>query len=168
MRVFLCHSSGDKPPVRDLCRKLAADGFDPWLDEQQLLPGQDWSNEIVNAIHQAHAVVICLSRASVSKEGYLQREVKYALDAVEEKPEGTIFLIPVKLEECDIPQRLSRWQWTSLFEPDGYQRLVTALRRRAEGLWGGTAVRNPPRRLRSEKAAITTNQAKVMMIKNNY
>lgn len=42
LRVFLCHASGDKITVRALCARLRAAGTDPWLDEEQLLPGQDW------------------------------------------------------------------------------------------------------------------------------
>src|SRR5262249_47185555 len=50
LRVFLCHSSGDKPAVRTLCQRLQADGVEPWLDEENLLPGQDWQQEIPQAV----------------------------------------------------------------------------------------------------------------------
>ena len=72
LRVFLCHSSGDKPAVRDLYRKLRDDGFDPWLDKEKLLPGQNWRLEIPKAIRTSDVVIVCLSRSSVTKEGYLQ------------------------------------------------------------------------------------------------
>ena len=113
LRVFLCHSSSDKPEVRDLYRRLRADGFEAWLDEQELLPGQNWREEIPTAVHTCDAVIVCLSTASITKEGYLQKEIKYALDVADEKPEGTIFIIPLKLQECDVPQRLNQWQWAS-------------------------------------------------------
>ena len=92
LRVFLCHSSGDKPAVRDLYRRLRDDGFEPWLDEEDLLPGHDWREEIPNAIRACHVVVVFLSASSVSKEGYLQKEVREALLVADEKPEGTISL----------------------------------------------------------------------------
>ena len=110
-RVFLCHSSGDKDQVRDLYQRLKDDGFHPWLDEEDLLPGQDWSQEIPKAVRSSAVVLVCLSRSSVSKTGYVQREIKYALDVAEEQPEGSIFLIPVMLTDCDVPERLRRWQW---------------------------------------------------------
>src|SRR5690349_20632046 len=31
LKVFLCHSSGDKERLRELYHRLKADGFDPWL-----------------------------------------------------------------------------------------------------------------------------------------
>jgi WD40 repeat protein len=79
-------------------------------------------------------VIVCLSRQSVGKEGYLQREIREALNVAEEKPEGTIFIIPVRIEEVDVPRRLSRWQWANLFEQDGYGRLLLALNRRASAI----------------------------------
>jgi hypothetical protein len=46
-RIFLCHASEDKAQVREVYRRLAAiQGFEPWLDEENLLPGQIWENEI--------------------------------------------------------------------------------------------------------------------------
>ena len=40
-RVFLCHSSADKEAVRKFYQRLRRDGFKPWLDEEDILPGQD-------------------------------------------------------------------------------------------------------------------------------
>ena len=97
LKVFLCHASGDKPPVRELYKRLVAEGVDAWLDQEKLLPGQDWRLEIPRAVQEADVVVICLSKKSITKEGYVQKEIKFALDIAEEKPEGTIFLIPAQI-----------------------------------------------------------------------
>jgi TIR domain len=127
LNVFLCHSSSDKPPVRALHAKLLRDGIAPWLDELDILPGQDWDSEIRKAIRKCHIVLVCLSRASINKVGYLQKEIRHVLDVADEQPEGTIFLVPVRLEECEVPDRLSRWQWVDLFRESGYGRLMLAL-----------------------------------------
>jgi len=132
LRVFLCHSSGDKPPVRDLYTRLLAEGFDPWLDEEKLVPGQKWKIEIPKAVRASDVVIICLSRGAINKAGYIQKEIKFALDVAEEQPEDKIFLIPLKLEECDVPERLRDWQWVNLFEETGFERLIRALRKRTE------------------------------------
>lgn len=134
LRIFLCHSSGDKQSVRDLYKRLRADGFNPWLDEENLLPGQDWQRKIPEAVRAADVVIVCLSRSSISKKGYVQKEIGYALDVADEQPEGMIYLVPLKLEECEMPERLRRWHWVSLFEPAGYERLLNALRHRAASL----------------------------------
>ncbi len=131
LRVFLCHSSSDKPYVQKLYQRLKSDNFDPWLDEENLLPGQDWKLEIPKAVRKADIVIVCLSRNSVTKAGYVQKEIKDALDIADEQPEGTIFLIPLKLEECEVPDRLSRWQWVNYFDENGYKRLLNTLHTRA-------------------------------------
>jgi hypothetical protein len=44
-----------------------------------------------------------------------------------EQPEGVSYLIPVRLEECEVPDRLSRWQWVDLYKHGSYERLVSRL-----------------------------------------
>jgi CRP-like cAMP-binding protein len=135
LQVFLCHSSGDKPAVRELWERLRIEeGINPWLDEEDLLPGQDWGREIPKAVKASDVVIVCLSRSAISKAGYVQKEIRYALDVAEEQPEGTIFLIPLKLEECDVPERLRRWHWVDAHKPAGYERLMRALRLRASAV----------------------------------
>jgi CheY-like chemotaxis protein len=134
LRAFLCHCSSDKARVRSLYRRLAGEGVDAWFDEKSLLPGQDWDLQIRKAVRAADVVVVCLSPASITKQGYVQKELKVALDVAEEKPEGTTFLIPVKLRECEVPERLQRWHWVNLFQRGGHIRLLRALRARAGGI----------------------------------
>jgi hypothetical protein len=126
--VFLGHSHGDKEIVRNLYRKLKADNFNCWFDEEDLLGGQDWDFEITSAIRRSKLFLACLSKASITKAGYLQKEIRRALDVADEQPEGVAYIIPVRLEGCEVPTGLSRWQWIDLFTDDGYGRLVRALR----------------------------------------
>jgi hypothetical protein len=134
LRVFLCHSSDDKQEVRRLYQRLLSDGFDPWLDEEKLLPGQEWEHEITKAVRHSDVVIVCLSTGSINKNGYVQKEIRYALDVADEQREGTIFLIPLRLEECESPVRLRRWHWVDLFEDKGYERLKQSLNSRASEL----------------------------------
>ena len=60
LRVFLCHSSNDKPAVRELYQRLKSAPYgddkgwiDPWLDEEKLYPDQDWDLEIGKAVEAA-------------------------------------------------------------------------------------------------------------------
>ncbi len=138
LRVFLCHSSHDKPVVRELYQKLRAEAWlQPWLDEEELYPGQDWNFEIEKAVESADVIIVCLSKGSTTKEGYVQREIRIALDYADYKPEGTLYIIPVRLEECEPPRRLRVWHYADYFEGQrerGLQRLLVSLKRRADGL----------------------------------
>ncbi|MBI5822997.1 MAG: SUMF1/EgtB/PvdO family nonheme iron enzyme [Chloroflexi bacterium] len=138
LRVFLCHSSNDKPAVRELYQKLRAEPWiQPWLDEEELYPGQDWNMEIEKAVEAADAIIVCLTKNSINKEGYVQRELRIVLDFADYKPEGTLYLMPVRLEECEPPRRLRPWQYADYFEGQrerGLQRLLVSLKRRADSL----------------------------------
>lgn len=132
LNVFLCHSSYDKPKVRDLYKRLQKEkDIKPWLDEEDLLPGSNWELEISRAIKIADVVIVCLSENSINKEGYIQKEIKQVLDIADRKPEGIIYIIPLKLEACIVPERLSQWQWLNYFDNYGYERLLRPLRQRA-------------------------------------
>jgi hypothetical protein len=134
LKVFLTHASGDKPVVRELYLKLKRDGFRPWLDEEDLIAGQVWSTTIRKTIEETDVVVFCLSKQSITKEGFIQKEMKQALDLADEKPEGTIFFIPIRLDDCEVPYSLKRWHWVDFFEPNGYEKLVRALSERCKTL----------------------------------
>ncbi len=130
LRVFLCHSSEDKLKAFDLYQRLWKDCFTPWLDEKNLLPGQDWDYEIKRAVRESDVVLVLVSSNSINKAGYVQKEIRQAIEVAEEQPEGAIFIIPVRLEDCPIPERLKQLHWVNYFENDGYDRLVLALEKR--------------------------------------
>lgn len=125
--VFLCHSSRDKEQTRVLYRRLTANGVTCWFDEEDLEPGQDWDYEISRSIRRSRFVLVCLSRTSATRAGYIQKEIKKALDIADEQPEGVAYIIPARLEECEIPERLKRWHWVDLFKDGAYERLLRSL-----------------------------------------
>ena len=130
LKVFLCHAHSDRDAVKALYARLKREGVDVWLDKEKLLPGADWEYEIRKAVREADVVVVCLSK-QFNQDGFRQKEVRIALDAAMEKREGEIFIIPARLEECDTLESLRKWHWVDLFESDGFQRLIMALRVRA-------------------------------------
>jgi len=136
LRIFLCYSSIDKEKSREIHNRLAALGYDVWRDEEKLVAGQPWHLEIERAIEEADIVIVCLSQASTSREGYIQREIKYARDVAMMKPEGIIYLIPARLEECLVPNSLSNYQWVDLSDDHGWNLLLKSIRTREKQLSG--------------------------------
>jgi len=131
LKVFLCHAHADRDTVRALYNRLVKDGVDAWLDKEKLLGGADWEYEIRKAVRESDVVIVCHSQ-QFNQRGFRQKEVKIALEEADLLPKGEIFIIPVRLEECDVLDDLRRWHWVDLFETDGYERLMRALRVRAE------------------------------------
>ena len=97
------------------------------MDKKSLLPGQEWKREIERAINNSNFFVACLSNCSISKRGFFQKEIRYALDVLTTIPFGQIYFIPVRLEQCDVPQELQHIQWIDLDSHDAYQKLFQAL-----------------------------------------
>jgi hypothetical protein len=120
------HASEDKPAVRDYASRLAEAGFTVWFDEEVLLPGQDLDVEIREAIERSCAVIVFLS-ARTQKRGTFKRKLRACLTNPNASPKAQFFLIPVKLEPCEVPSRLSRWQWVDLASAAGFKRLCKAL-----------------------------------------
>jgi hypothetical protein len=140
LKVFLCHAHYDATAVYDLYRRLRREGVAAWLDKESLLPGQDWDLEIRRAVREADVVVVCLSK-QFNQAGYRQKEVRIALEAAMEQPEGEIFIIPLRLEECENLESLKKWHWVDLFADNGYQRLIQALRIRADRIGATLRIR---------------------------
>ena len=134
-RIVLAYADEDRDEVRSLYERLRRAGFDPWLDDVDILPGRDRDAAIRNAIRNAAAVIACLSSKTIAKAGSLHRQLRQALSTLAEKPPGDIFLIPLRLDDCDLPAHdfrelglnLPDLQQADLFEADGFERLSRAL-----------------------------------------
>lgn len=125
--VFLCYASEDAKQVGDLSQCLWEDSVVTWLDRKDLLPGDSWKARIEEAIERADRVIVFLSPHSVGKTGYVQREMRYALEQRDLRPSGAQYIIPVLLAECDVPRPFREIQWVRLSDEDWYERLVHAL-----------------------------------------
>lgn len=128
VNIFLIYAHCDKETVRKLHQRLCRDGINAWLDAQNLEPGQDWQHEIRKAILTSDRVIVCLSRAFDKQPGYRHEELKIALDKAKLLEDGSVFIIPVRLESCRMPDTLAHLHRVDLFEPGGYKKLIHALR----------------------------------------
>ena len=131
LKVFLCHAHADRDPVRGLYTRLTQDGVDAWLDKEKLVGGQNFEYEIRKAVRGSDLVIVCLSK-EFNKSGFRQKEIKWAIDTAMEKPEGEVFIVPVRLEECETLESLRHLHWIDLFEDGGYQKLTQTFSLRAE------------------------------------
>lgn len=125
-RVFMSYAKEDLTLVQALAAELRRAAIDVWIDEEQLLPGQDWELEVKRAICDSQAVLACLSPRSVSKTGYVQKEIRIAFEEAQKKPEGAVYLIPVQLEPCTVPRLLHGFHWGEA-TPAGVQKIIRTL-----------------------------------------
>jgi TIR domain/HEAT repeats len=120
--IFLCYAREDFERIHALYTLLKGLGLRPWLDKYEMDGGERWRDETEKAVRNADFFIASFSKASVMKRGFVQREYKLAMDTLAERPSGDIFLIPVRLDECELPDlrglgtKLSDFQWVDLFQ----------------------------------------------------
>jgi len=131
-RVFIAYAIEDSPLAQKLYDQLEANGFDPWLDRRKLLPGQNWPRRIEEAIEAADFFTACFSRHSVTKRGGFQTEVRQALASASRVPLDEVYFVPLRLDYCRVPARITReLQYVDLF-PDwdaGFAKLLRTIRK---------------------------------------
>lgn len=116
-RVFLSYAKEDVRRVRRLYNKLIEGGLDVWFDEKSLKPGDNWQQVAVKAIHNSDYFIAVLSSRSVNKRGFVQKEIREALNILDTYPPGDVYLIPVRLDKCSpTHERLRGLQWVNLYK----------------------------------------------------
>jgi len=117
-RVFIAYVEEDLRQVKKLYATFEQSGFHAWLDKKKLMPGQNWPRAIETAIQTSDFFVACFSRRSASKRGSFHSELRFALICAARVPLDEIFFIPVRLDGCTVPGRISKQiQYVDLF-PD--------------------------------------------------
>ena len=134
LNIFLCHAHSDRETVHNLYRRLLENGVHAWLDSESLQPGQNWQHEIRKAILNRDVVLVCLSQKFNEQHGYRHEELKLALEKANLLEAGEIFIIPVRLEKCDMPESLSHLHRVDIFEPTGFRKLLRTLKKLEETL----------------------------------
>jgi len=137
LKAFISYGSPDLKRVERLYRKLRKLGWvEPWFNKEtnDLTAGAPWEQIVPEKIQSSDVVIICLSSNSVKKIGFFQTEIGRALLLQEQQPEGTSFISPIKLDDCEVPGRLAKWHCAELFRRRGFDDLVASLKRRAEFL----------------------------------
>ncbi len=139
--AFISYVREDSPRVDQLQRTLEAAGIPVWRDTASLWPGEDWRVNIRRAIvEDALAFIACFSYRSLGRDkSYQNEELVLAIDQLRLRRPDVPWLIPVRFDECAIPDRdlgggrtLASIQSADLFGDriaEGTARLVTAVRR---------------------------------------
>jgi hypothetical protein len=136
--IFLSYARKDQEKVLKIFQRLQSEGFEPWLDQKSILPGRNWPVAIKRAVKSSQFFIACLSNNSVNRRGYVQRELKQALDIWRGKLTNDIYLIPVRLDKCEVPEELAeQFQSVDLFVNDnwsdeGWELFLAALKQGLE------------------------------------
>ena len=129
-RPFISYAHDDRDLAMTIRDDLIRLGASPWIDIVDLRAGEEWQPAISAALHRCSHALILLSRHYVTKRGYVQKEVRQAIEMLDEFPPASIFLIPVRLDECEpAHSRLKTLHWVNLFEgyDEGLRKIANSL-----------------------------------------
>jgi hypothetical protein len=107
---------------------LKKDSIEIWLDKENLQPGQHWENEIRRVIIKSDVVIVCLSKQFNEKQGFRHQELRIALEKAKLFPDNEVFIVPIRLEKCDMPKSIGHLHRVDLFKRGGYKKLLSVLK----------------------------------------
>jgi small GTP-binding protein len=129
--VFLSHSSKDKPVVRELAKKLKADGVRVWFDEWIIKPGDSIPIKISEGLRDSRVLVLAIS-ANASESDWVTFEHQSIL--FNDPINKTRRFIPLRLDDSEIQFALRQFAYIDWVNHDEeqYERLLTVGREDVE------------------------------------
>lgn len=128
--IFISYARNDLDAAKRLYDDLVSGGLEPWLDIESILPGENWKLAIKKAIADSRYFLALLSKHSVTKQGYVQKEVREGLEILDTFPPNKIYLIPIRLDDCNPSyEQLNDLHWLDMFPSweHGIRRLLDVL-----------------------------------------
>jgi len=131
--IFFSYASPDRDRVMPYYTFLEDRGLNVWIDHKKLLGGQQWDYELRKALDRATLIIMFVSKNSVNRRGYVQREISLALTKIEEKLISDIYIIPVLLDVgATRPDQLSSIQFLDAADEAFDERLLEAIQHQSQ------------------------------------
>jgi len=129
--VFVSYSHSDKLEVQSLVQQLRSEGVRV-LGDWNFRPGESLLSKISKSITRSGYLLIFLSKNSVSSS-WVAKELEIGINR--ELQEKRVYVLPVLIEECEIPTFLRSKLYADLrtSSQDGVTNILNTLRRR--GSW---------------------------------
>jgi hypothetical protein len=102
-RAFISYSRTNKEFAIKLTKGLRSAGYPVWFDLMDIPTGSRWDDEVEKALRECSIFMIILTPASIASNN-VKDEIGYAIDHGKR-------ILPVLLENCDVPLRLRRFQY---------------------------------------------------------
>jgi hypothetical protein len=118
-KVFIIHASEDKERfVLDFDTKLRSKGIDTWIYERETYPGDSLVDKIFEeGIRNARTVIVVLSKYSIVKP-WVREELNAS---VVKRIKEEIKLIPVVIDDCQVPACLQSLVWEKIKSLENYE-----------------------------------------------
>jgi len=124
--IFLCYAEKDEELLlaSGLYEELLVKNFRPWM-RKDIFPGEDLTAAIKSAVRKSDFFLLCLSSRSGRERGQFQKELKWAQEIQGGMKDNDIFIIPVRLMKCNLPDSVQHMH-TDWFIESQRERLFAA------------------------------------------
>ena len=113
-----------KKKVVELCAQLRACNIDVFMFSESMPIVEDHEVEMEERIRSADSVIICYSENFEKGKGYRHQEVDIALNEQKKRPRGNVYLVPIRLDECEVPAYLNRPRLLDYFKKDHFDKIM--------------------------------------------
>lgn len=126
-QIFISHNINDKNIARKLADDLNSKGIKVWIDEAEIKLGDSLIRKIREGIDIVDYLLVLLSKHSIDSE-WVTKEVDIAMN---QEIEGkTVKVLPVLLDDIDLPGFLKGKMYGDLRTMDQYDTLLSQIERR--------------------------------------
>jgi hypothetical protein len=94
----------------------------PWIEF-----GLDWRKNIDSAVNGAQVVILLISNQSISKKGYSQEIFERTIELIKEIRKNLFYVIPLRLDDCVLPQSLEFLEWRDYFGTNAHEELINSM-----------------------------------------
>lgn len=128
-RVFIIHAMEDSGEAQKLASGLKALGYIPWVDVEDITPGQRIEEAIKNGLSESSAAILIVSSNLDCDSRWVTQQLKAALSTMSSKDKFSSPVIPVRLDDSSLPNVLSGIHAVDLRDEKSLESLDKGLRR---------------------------------------
>jgi tetratricopeptide (TPR) repeat protein len=114
--VFISYRSTDRSWAKDLVTRLEGVGFKVFLDQQELMPGDQLANRLQGALAYSKAAVVLMSRGWI-ESAWCQEEANALLHRAVQEP--TFRVVPIRIDDCTPPLMWQSRSWLDFRDKTG-------------------------------------------------
>jgi hypothetical protein len=126
-KIFISYARSDQDSVQPIYEVLTDNQHHAWMDIHDIKGGENWLRAIYKAIEESEIFLAILSNNSVNRRGILQKELKKALDKWEGMLPDDIYIIPLRVDDCPIPELLKDLHVIDWDDGMGQDKLLEAI-----------------------------------------
>jgi hypothetical protein len=112
-----------------IAEELRGRGYNPWLDTEEIAPGQRWAPSILQGLANSAVALLLVSKNLDMKTSFVQSELEMAMKTMSSRDESSSPVIPIKLDDAPLPQEVEDVHWLDLREENAFDHLERGLKR---------------------------------------